>query len=419
MRGYANGIELNRILVDAEAAVNIMPLKTVHSLFLMPYMQDARGVTIAGFNQATEEALGRVEIDLVLGEFAAKVTFYVVETNTSFKALLGRPWIHQNWVIPSTLHQCVKYARNGEQHRVFADLEPFKPNECHLADAHLYFENTLEASSNKADSKGKQKIDQISDEADGISVNQAKAAAYRQRLSKNSARNVAKFERPVIDLEANTISRILSSGIPRPPGFLQLIPGRETHKVEPLKTVIVPHKNGRKIVFHKGGMIPKAPSGEIKTQVTEQEAGDTILDLQDMPEHIKKMCAKQHIPNRQTAQREKFFQDLWYPTEVRGQPPFPRKDKRGLGYGRRSEPTAYYAVNTVSLTSAGSDSDQLAEACFDSSEGEEEQILLLPSIGVAGEELLAAKQSGNSLIALPGPMADTSAQDILLSNPMA
>ena len=54
-------------------------------------MQDARGVTIAGFNQATEEALGRVEIDLVLGEFAAKVVFYVVETNTSFKALLGRP----------------------------------------------------------------------------------------------------------------------------------------------------------------------------------------------------------------------------------------------------------------------------------------------------------------------------------------
>ena len=94
MRGYANDIELSHILVDAGVAVNIMPLKTVHSLFLMHYVQDARGVTIAGFNQATEEALGRVEIDLVLGEFAAKVTFYVVETNTSFKALLGRPWIH-------------------------------------------------------------------------------------------------------------------------------------------------------------------------------------------------------------------------------------------------------------------------------------------------------------------------------------
>ena len=50
MRGYANDIELNRILVDAGVAVNIMPLKTVHSLFLMPYMQDAWGVTIADFN---------------------------------------------------------------------------------------------------------------------------------------------------------------------------------------------------------------------------------------------------------------------------------------------------------------------------------------------------------------------------------
>ena len=74
-------------------------------------------------------------------------------------------------MIPSTLHQFVKYARNGEQHRVFADLEPFKPNECHLADAHLYFENIMEASSSKANNKGKQKIDQIFDEDDGIFVN--------------------------------------------------------------------------------------------------------------------------------------------------------------------------------------------------------------------------------------------------------
>ena len=51
-------------------------------------------MTIAGFNQAMEDALGQVEIDLVLGEFAAQVAFYVVETNTFFKVLLGIFWRH-------------------------------------------------------------------------------------------------------------------------------------------------------------------------------------------------------------------------------------------------------------------------------------------------------------------------------------
>ncbi|MQL83229.1 hypothetical protein Taro_015710 [Colocasia esculenta] len=39
MQGKINGHELNRILVDHGASINIMPLKTFESLYLVPYLQ--------------------------------------------------------------------------------------------------------------------------------------------------------------------------------------------------------------------------------------------------------------------------------------------------------------------------------------------------------------------------------------------
>jgi len=33
-----------------------------------------------------------------------EVTCYVIDADTSYNLLLGRPWIHANWIVPSTLH---------------------------------------------------------------------------------------------------------------------------------------------------------------------------------------------------------------------------------------------------------------------------------------------------------------------------
>lgn len=56
-----------------------------------------------------------VELELALEDFVTKVTFYVINADTTYKALLGRPWLHENWVVPSTLHQCLKYTLGGKE----------------------------------------------------------------------------------------------------------------------------------------------------------------------------------------------------------------------------------------------------------------------------------------------------------------
>lgn len=67
---------------------------------------------------------------------------YVVETYTTYNVLLqGRPWIHENHVVPSILHQCFKYVDNSlTVWRHFADWKPFQRVGFYCSDATLYEE---------------------------------------------------------------------------------------------------------------------------------------------------------------------------------------------------------------------------------------------------------------------------------------
>ena len=68
---------------------------------------------------------------------------HVIDARTTYNILLGRPWIHENMVVPSTLHQCFKYYKNGEVRKVLADTNPFNEAESHYVDAKFYFEVTI------------------------------------------------------------------------------------------------------------------------------------------------------------------------------------------------------------------------------------------------------------------------------------
>jgi hypothetical protein len=72
--------------------------------------------------------------------FCFKVKFFVIEFTTSYSALLGRPWLHKYHVVPSTLHQCLKFVDNqGEQQRIIGNLHPYTLQEVHHADAKYFF----------------------------------------------------------------------------------------------------------------------------------------------------------------------------------------------------------------------------------------------------------------------------------------
>jgi len=94
------------------------------------------------------------------------VTCYVINADTSYNLLLGRPWIHANWIVSSTLHQCLKYVDDKATVRtVFTETQAFKRVKNYFTDTLFYWEITKVAkepfpddidSDNEADSESEE-----------------------------------------------------------------------------------------------------------------------------------------------------------------------------------------------------------------------------------------------------------------------
>ncbi|KAL2925184.1 Oligopeptidase A [Bienertia sinuspersici] len=156
MSGYIRKQRVNRILVDGGSAVNIMPKSTMTELGITADELNQSRLMIQGFNLGGQRAIGMIRVDLTIGEMMATTIFHVIDAKTSYKLLLGRPWMHENGVVASTLHQCLKYYRNGVQ-KVIADVKPFGEAESHFADAKFYVDEKepLEVMPTEVPSTGK------------------------------------------------------------------------------------------------------------------------------------------------------------------------------------------------------------------------------------------------------------------------
>ncbi|XP_074266516.1 uncharacterized protein LOC141589791 [Silene latifolia] len=97
-------------------------------------------IVIHGFNLNGERAIGMIRVNLSMGDLSSETLFHVIEAKTSFKLLLGRPWKHENGVVASTLHQCLKYYRGGER-KINGDAKPFTKADSFFADAKFFEEN--------------------------------------------------------------------------------------------------------------------------------------------------------------------------------------------------------------------------------------------------------------------------------------
>lgn len=81
--------------------------------------------------------MGAVTLSLQFGNLITPTKFFVIDADTSYKALLGRPWLHENKVVASTLHQCMKYVKDGKQRRINGDIKPFGVHEVSCNDARI------------------------------------------------------------------------------------------------------------------------------------------------------------------------------------------------------------------------------------------------------------------------------------------
>jgi hypothetical protein len=104
-----------------------MPYRVLQHLGVPARRLSATQTTIYGFNANGTRPLGKIRLKCQIGDLKSEVTCYVIEADTSYNMLLGCPWIHDNFIIPSTLHQVMKYVdEQGEIRTLIAEKQPFK-----------------------------------------------------------------------------------------------------------------------------------------------------------------------------------------------------------------------------------------------------------------------------------------------------
>jgi len=137
--GYISSTCIERVQVDPGSALSIIPKRLLYFFGIPLYRLSATTTTIYDFNAGSSHPLGKIRLRCRIGNLKSEVTCYVIGADTSYNLLLGRPWIHANWIVPSTLHQCFKYVEDDATVRTaFAEKQPFKGVKNYFTDALLY-----------------------------------------------------------------------------------------------------------------------------------------------------------------------------------------------------------------------------------------------------------------------------------------
>ena len=102
--GTIGEVSINRILLDCGSAVNLLPFKALKAIGLSTAHLSPTMLTIQGFNQVGQKAMGTISLKVVMEDLYTDTLFHVIDANTSYNALLGRPWLHSSKSLVSTLH---------------------------------------------------------------------------------------------------------------------------------------------------------------------------------------------------------------------------------------------------------------------------------------------------------------------------
>ena len=72
-------------------------------------------VKVRAFDGVQRDTIGAVNLDIQMGLAEFNVEFQVLDINTNYNLLLGRPFIHMAGAMPSTLHQLMKFVWKDQE----------------------------------------------------------------------------------------------------------------------------------------------------------------------------------------------------------------------------------------------------------------------------------------------------------------
>ena len=87
--------------MDTSASTNILPLLTFDALGISRERIILQPMQVVGIGALQQNTLGHVSLDLRVGPIQAPTLMHVMERNTSYHIILGRPWLKVYKVVAS------------------------------------------------------------------------------------------------------------------------------------------------------------------------------------------------------------------------------------------------------------------------------------------------------------------------------
>ncbi|XP_006603296.1 uncharacterized protein [Glycine max] len=129
-RGYNRALHVSikcmehvmaKVLIDNGSSLNVMPKNTLEKFPFNASHLRPSSMVVHAFDGSHREVKGKIDLPVQIGPHTCQVTFQVMDINSAYSCLLGHPWIHSVGVVPSTLHQKLKFV--VERHLVIVSGE--------------------------------------------------------------------------------------------------------------------------------------------------------------------------------------------------------------------------------------------------------------------------------------------------------
>nr|XP_016436723.1 PREDICTED: uncharacterized protein LOC107762840 [Nicotiana tabacum] len=103
-----HGKRVRQVLEEDSSSVNIILLRVVNEMQADDKMVP-KARTLSGFNNSSIVTKGEITLVTFVEGVVKDTKFQVRDTDMAYNMILGRPWIHDMDVVPSTFHQVIKF----------------------------------------------------------------------------------------------------------------------------------------------------------------------------------------------------------------------------------------------------------------------------------------------------------------------
>ncbi|PKI52581.1 hypothetical protein CRG98_027009 [Punica granatum] len=109
-----NNFIVGRVMIDNGSTLNMCPVSTLKQMNVDFNRIQPSKTAVRRFDGSRRDVNGEIDLPIYVGPCSFAVTFQVLDIPNAFNLLLRRPWIHSAGVVPSSLHQKLKFIVEGK-----------------------------------------------------------------------------------------------------------------------------------------------------------------------------------------------------------------------------------------------------------------------------------------------------------------